>query len=61
MRSYNIYFDEEYSRALDKREYLVFDDNYVPPPKVKGDILVSVRILGVGIGVTVWYSPYLMN
>ena len=34
---------------------------YVPPPKVMGDILVSVRIPGVGMGVTVWYPPYLLN
>ena len=28
--------------------------HYVPPPKVRGDILVSVRTPGVGVGVTVW-------
>ena len=27
--------------------------HYVSPPKVRGDILVSVRISGVGVGVTV--------
>ena len=28
-------------------------DIYVPPPKVREDILVPVRIPGVGVGVTV--------
>ena len=31
------------------------------PTKGEGDILVSVRIPGVGVGVTVRYPPYLLN
>ena len=33
--------------------------HYVPLPKVRGDILVPVGIPGVGV--TVWYPPYLLN
>ena len=35
--------------------------NYVPPPKVRGDILVSVRNPGVGVGVTSLCPPYFLN
>ena len=31
------------------------------PTKGEGGILVSMRIPGVGVGVTVWYPPYLLN
>ena len=36
--------------------------NYVPHQRWGGGgILVSVRIPGVGVSVTVWYPPYLLN
>ena len=39
-----------------------FDHHYyVPPPKVRGDILVSVQIPGVGVGMTSFYPPYFLN
>ena len=49
------------SHARTHKVAVVHDLLCPPTPNARRDILDSVRIPGVSVGVTVWYPPYFLN